>query len=280
MLLERLRTQTNLTPLERDVADYILAHLDEVAQLSASGLGKASYTSKATVVRLSQKLGLSGYPELKLQLVAELNQRQRLDQLLASEPITSQSSYEDILQTLPALYDKAMTNTRFSLKQDGITRLIHKLQHASAIHLYGVGISYAAAQAAAFKWSTLGLECTAFESLNAHYIAARQQRATVVVLISFTGGNALIQSIAQHLRQHTPYYIVGVLGPHHEAVAPWCHEVIEVPNRDSLVSLDVLSSFAAVNYVVDVIFSLLLANRYEAHVQSSLKMLDQQVQKD
>lgn len=62
---------------EKDVARYILSHMDQIPDMSASQLAKASLTSKATVVRLGQKLGLSGYQEFKLKLVAEINQDRR-----------------------------------------------------------------------------------------------------------------------------------------------------------------------------------------------------------
>lgn len=62
--------------------------MNQIADISAGELAKASLTSKATVVRLSQKRGLSGYQELKLKLIAEVNQNEHIGQLLANEPIT------------------------------------------------------------------------------------------------------------------------------------------------------------------------------------------------
>jgi len=53
----------------------------------------------------------------------------------------------------------------------------------------------------------------------------------------------------------------------------WCHEIVEIPNRDSLLSLDVITSFSAVTYVLDIFFSLLLTKRYDEHAKSSLEML-------
>lgn len=75
MLLEKLQEHKNFTAHEKDVAEYILSHLDQISELSAGELAKASYTSKATVVRLSQKLGLNGFQNLKITLTAEINQK-------------------------------------------------------------------------------------------------------------------------------------------------------------------------------------------------------------
>lgn len=273
MLLDQLREQGDLTHHERAVAQYILNHLTDVESLSAADLAQASLTSKATVVRLSKKLGLSGYQELKLKLLVEINQKQRLDQLLAQEPITGNSRYQDIIETLPKIYDKSLTNTRLSLKKTSINRIANQLQQAGRIDLYGIGISYLLAQTAAFKFATLGREVQAYESLNHHYLAARKQEKTVSLLISFTGQNAHVIEMARYLRETTDSYVVALAGPHHEDLLPWCHELVEIPNRDSLLSLDVISSFAGANYVLDIFFALLLARQYDHQAAAGLKML-------
>lgn len=272
MLLVQLREMKNFTNHERDVAEYILGHMDQIPDISAGELARASLTSKATVVRLSKKLGLSGYQELKLRLVAEMNQSERISQLISKEPITGNSSYSDIILTLPGLYDKAITNTRLTLDKNTMIRIGRFLQGAECIDIYGTGISYVLAQAAAFKFATLGLECSAYESINGHYLAARKHKRTVAFLISFTGANRTVERMGEYLMTATNNHIVGILGPHSQVTGKWCHEVVEIPNRDSVLSLDVITSFMAGNYVFDIFFSMLLAGCQEEHVKSSLEM--------
>lgn len=214
MLLVQLREMKNFTNHERDVAEYILGHMDQIPDISAGELARASLTSKATVVRLSKKLGLSGYQELKLRLVAEMNQSERISQLISKEPITGNSSYSDIILTLPGLYDKAITNTRLTLDKNTMMRIGRFLQGAECIDIYGTGISYVLAQAAAFKFATLGLECSAYESINGHYLAARKHKRTVAFLISFTGANRTVERMGEYLMTATNNHIVGILGPH------------------------------------------------------------------
>lgn len=272
MLSVRLREEENFTNHERDVARYILNHMEEIPDMSAGELARASLTSKATVVRLAQKLGLSGYQEFKLKLVAEINQSGRISQMLAGEPITGDSSYTDIIHTLPGLYDKAVTNTRLTFSQNDMIRIRNFLQTAECIDIYGTGISYILAQSAAFKFATLGVESSAYESINSHYLAARKNKKTIAFLISFTGANRTVERMAQYLREATNNHVVGILGPYNQVTRRWCHEVVEIPNRDSLLSLDVITSFAAINYVIDTFFSMLLSRYQEEHVKSAIEM--------
>lgn len=273
MLLEKLKDEANFTSHEKETAHYILENLDKAPGMSSGELARAAYTSKATVVRLCQKLGLSGYQEFRLKLVEEINQKNRLSQMLAGEPITDKSTYTDIVRTLPVLYDKAVTNTRLSLDKNIMIRINNVLQSAECIDIYGAGISYILAQSAAFKFATLGVECSAYESINGHYLAARKNKKTIAFVISFTGANRTMIRAVRYLREATNNYVVGVAGPHNEVIRKYCNEVVEIANRDSLLSLDVITSFSAATYVMDIFFSLLLSRRYEEHAKSSLEML-------
>lgn len=235
--------------------------------------GRASYTSKATVARLCKKVGVAGYQELKLQLVSEMVENIRVNQLLASEPINEKSSYQEILDTLPRLYDRAITETRLCMDKNAMIRVFNRLKAADRVFIYGSGISYILAQSASFKFETLGMECKACDSVNSHYLAAGKRKKTVSFIITFTGANRSMIDVARYLREVTDTYIVGIVGRHNGKIRQWCHEVVEIPSRDSLLSLKVVTSFTAATYVLDVFFSMYLAQHYSDHVRSSLEMV-------
>ena len=50
---------------QKDVAQYIVDHLDDVAFQTAEELARRANTSSSTVVRFTQALGFEGYPELQ-----------------------------------------------------------------------------------------------------------------------------------------------------------------------------------------------------------------------
>jgi DNA-binding MurR/RpiR family transcriptional regulator len=56
---------------QKDVARYIVDHLDEAAFLTAEELARRASTSSSTVVRFSQALGFDGYPELQQAAIEE-----------------------------------------------------------------------------------------------------------------------------------------------------------------------------------------------------------------
>jgi DNA-binding MurR/RpiR family transcriptional regulator len=60
---------------QKDVAQYIVDHLDEVAFQTAEELARRANTSSSTVVRFSQALGFEGFPELQHSAIEEYRRR-------------------------------------------------------------------------------------------------------------------------------------------------------------------------------------------------------------
>jgi DNA-binding MurR/RpiR family transcriptional regulator len=60
---------------QKDVAQYIVDHLDEAAFQTAEELARRASTSSSTVVRFSQALGFEGFPELQTSAREEFRRR-------------------------------------------------------------------------------------------------------------------------------------------------------------------------------------------------------------
>ena len=88
---------------QKDVAQYIVDHLDEVAFQTAEELARRANTSSSTVVRFSQALGFEGYPELQHSAREEYRRRHATAPVLSGPgpvaPLFSldQSEFETML---------------------------------------------------------------------------------------------------------------------------------------------------------------------------------------
>src|SRR5579871_814314 len=78
---------------QKDVAQYIVDHLDEAAFRTAEELARRASTSSSTVVRFSQALGFEGFPELQQAARDEYRRRVGgglgIDALTATAPLFS-----------------------------------------------------------------------------------------------------------------------------------------------------------------------------------------------
>lgn len=68
-----LKENKDLSKNERILANYILKHPEDVLKMSSKDLGKVCFVSTATVYRLCDKLGLSGFSDLKIKITSSLD---------------------------------------------------------------------------------------------------------------------------------------------------------------------------------------------------------------
>lgn len=62
----------NLTELDIQILQYIIDHIDTVLQMGVRNIAKVNYTSPATVIRLSKKLGYTGFVDMYYQLLPQV----------------------------------------------------------------------------------------------------------------------------------------------------------------------------------------------------------------
>src|SRR5438270_1231971 len=84
---------------QKDVAQYIVDHLDEAAFQTAEELARRASTSLSTVVRFSQALGFEGFPELQQAARDEYRRRAPSGTELTAAPLFSldQTEFEAAL---------------------------------------------------------------------------------------------------------------------------------------------------------------------------------------
>ncbi|PGL72829.1 MurR/RpiR family transcriptional regulator [Bacillus sp. AFS055030] len=59
----------NLSEVEIQIVQYIINHIDTVLQMGVRKIAKENFTSPATVIRLSKKLGYAGFVDMYYQLL-------------------------------------------------------------------------------------------------------------------------------------------------------------------------------------------------------------------
>lgn len=134
-------------------AEYrVLAHLTEhpllVGNITVRQLALATYVSTATIIRLCQKLGFSGYSEFIW----------HCKQLLSDTPHIAQQHHEGH-DALPALFPQFMANYQRTFQwvtEEKRHRFAALLRDRESFFLYGAGFSYLFAEYLTKKLQVLG----------------------------------------------------------------------------------------------------------------------------
>lgn len=71
-LLEKIKSNKSLNENENYILEYIINNIDEIPHISSRELGRRTYTSSTSIIRLIKKIGFENYNDFKLNIVSYL----------------------------------------------------------------------------------------------------------------------------------------------------------------------------------------------------------------
>src|SRR6478735_10303284 len=136
-LLVRLRAlRPSLSPAEDRVAEQVLADARAAAALTISELAVAAHTSETTVLRFCKRLGLPGYPQLRLALAEESAQPRA--STAKTTDISAKDSIDDIIAKVSFADASAVEETAQQLDRDALAAAAAAIARAGRIDIYGI----------------------------------------------------------------------------------------------------------------------------------------------
>ncbi len=121
---------------QKDVARYIVDHLDEAAFQTAEELARRANTSSSTVVRFSQALGFEGYPELQQAAIEEYRHREAAEGADTSGPLFD-FDHSDFEASLAADYENVEETVR-NLTREQVEACVTALAGAQRVMIVGM----------------------------------------------------------------------------------------------------------------------------------------------
>ncbi len=174
----------NLPENQRKVADVLIQRLREVPFLSVIDLQDISGTSKATVVRLAQNLGFSGYLELR-----DRARENAQSELSGAEPfpLLSGESTEEILTAVARQDVKNITQTIAQIDRQIFMKVAGMIVKATHVYTCGLGISSLLANMLSYSLNQVAVRSTSFAHERETFFEQLHQvgRSDVVVAFSF-----------------------------------------------------------------------------------------------
>jgi DNA-binding MurR/RpiR family transcriptional regulator len=168
-----------LPPQQRTIADYLLENLDTVPFLSVPELARRCGVSEATIVRFGQRIGFTGFAELKVALVELLQDRLGVDEARESGDLG-----EDLLESVAGHESRNIRLTVESIDRDVFAAIADLIFSADHVYTFGMGISASLAELAAYTLVQIGV---AAHPLSAAFSSPREQlvplRETDLVLV-------------------------------------------------------------------------------------------------
>lgn len=183
--LARIRiAHATLAPGARRIADYVLEQPDRIVSMSVTELAEATEASEGSVINFCQKLGLSGFQQLKLSLAQSLVQPLHF----IHEDLERGDDTETICRKIFHSGVQALRDTLSVLDPGTLAKAVDVLRRAKRIEVYGIGSSAPIAEDAQYRMLRIGLEAKAVTDSHVQAISASQTDPEVAVLtISHSG---------------------------------------------------------------------------------------------
>lgn len=265
---DQLRNEGALTASEHAVARYVLAHGDAVPSLSLSELAQRTHVSGSTIIRLSQKLGFTGFPAFK---VAVAREHEALDGTEAPVDVDVPFAQGATTRAIGDAFFRLTLQALRDVKDEVPERLL--VQAAAAIHraesvcFYGRGESLLIMEDFRQKLSRIGVHCDA-EPLNGFdgALAQRGGRRNLAFIVSHYADTNWLYNIFDEISyQHTPIILLcsTSAGP----LARRATVAITVRSAETRAKFGSFAARTAMTYVLDCIFGIVFNMDYEANVE-------------
>ncbi|MFP3388657.1 MurR/RpiR family transcriptional regulator [Brevibacillus sp. SIMBA_040] len=250
-----------LKPSERKVAQFILAHPEDVVKLSVQKLAELSGVSEATIIRLARSLNMKGYQELKLRIAGDLTKQTTATG--SYQEIMMEGSVESIMQAVSWNNVQSIQDTLSVLSNEEVKKAVDALSGARKIDVYGVGASAVIADDIRQKFSRINLWCEAYSDFHAQLTSAvNLTDKDVVIGISYSGQTEdIIQSLTEARQQGATIITLTKFGP--SPVADLAHIRLFTSSVEKSIRSGAMASRIAQLNVIDILFITMVSRKQE-----------------
>ncbi|WP_066053922.1 MurR/RpiR family transcriptional regulator [Robertmurraya korlensis] len=274
IISNKLESMDSLSKSEEVLAKYILKEKENIQHLSTKDLAQATFTSPSTVVRLSQKLGFSGWNELKEKFLEEIHYlNQHFSNIDPNFPFEPEDSLMSIASKIGHLATETIEDTLALLKNEELRKATDLLAKADIINIYG--ISNSLLMAFDFKHKMLRIN-RHVELMNVPeeqiFVANNSTPKHTAILISYSGESDEVIKIAKVLRDRkTP--IISLTSLSENSLKNFSDCTLYISTREKMYSkIGYYSTNNSIHLILDVLYSCIFKMNYQENLEYKTKI--------
>ena len=183
-MLDFIDSYDDLTESERKALSYMMNHLEEIPYVNINQLAELSFVSKTVIINLAQKMGFSGFKELKY----------HINQQLREKAVTVNNSKLSAKETVTSSIDKTLS----LVSEEDLDRCAEEIIQARNIFIMARGTSKPVGYYLEHLLFSLGLHCFFIKDYNlSETFTNLVTENDVVILISLSGSTKKIIDTAR-----------------------------------------------------------------------------------
>ena len=255
-LEKRIELCDSMTPLESEIASYILNNKDEITKLKIQELADILFISKSAIHRFVKKIGFNGFNDLKVSIAKEnADLLENNSYINVNYPFQAKDNPRQIAFKLLELYEKAIKDTFEYVDLDQIKAVSQLIDSADVIDVYTHAHNSNIAENFQDKMLTIGrsVNCpSSFYNQRLTVLASDQKH--VAIILSYSGKATFILPIVKKIYEKGVKVIqIGKAGSNYYSQYVTYHLSISDSenNRDRMSQF---SSHIAMQYIMDVLY--------------------------
>ena len=255
-LEKRIELCDSMTPLESEIASYILNNKDAVTKLKIQELADILFISKSAIHRFVKKIGFNGFNDLKVSIAKEnADLLENNSYINVNYPFQAKDNPRQIAFKLLELYEKAIKDTFEYVDLDQIKAVSQLIDSADVIDVYTHAHNSNIAENFQDKMLSIGrsVNCpSSFYNQRLTVLASDQKH--VAIILSYSGKATFILPIVKKLYEKGVKVIqIGKAGSNYYSQYVTYHLSISDSenNRDRMSQF---SSHIAMQYIMDVLY--------------------------
>ncbi|MDD9339814.1 MAG: SIS domain-containing protein [Providencia heimbachae] len=255
---------------QRKIAQFILENPEKVLNLSSQQLAEVLDVSQSAIVKFSQKIGVKGYPALKLAL-SEIIGRQQLDDANPHIALHNRIAQEDnlmvVAQKLAMEKNYSITETTKHIDFKLFEKIVNTIDKSQRVQIVGIGGSGLTAKDLSYKLQKIGITTLVESDHHVQITAALTLNSNdTQIVISFSGKRKdMLTAASIGCKQGAT--IVAITRDRHSPLAQLSDYVLESIAEENEWRSSSISSRTAQNTLTDLLFMALLQKR-EAKAKS------------
>ena len=256
-LEKRIELCDSMTPLESEIASYILNNKDAITKLKIQELADILFISKSAIHRFVKKIDFNGFNDLKVSIAKEnADLLENNSYINVNYPFQAKDNPRQIAFKLLELYEKAIKDTFEYVDLDQIKAVSQLIDSADVIDVYTHAHNSNIAENFQDKMLTIGrsVNCpSSFYNQRLTVLASDQKH--VAIILSYSGKATFILPIVKKLYEKGVKVIqIGKAGSNYYSQYVTYHLSISDSenNRDRMSQF---SSHIAMQYIMDVLYS-------------------------
>lgn len=215
IFVELKNNLNKLSNYEQIIAKYILQHPQQVLSMNSKELSMKCAVSQATVYRLCDKLGISGFSELKIKISAYMDDYLKNNQEFDFDfPIKQFQTHYEIIGKIKEDYQKTINITADMFNLDELRLVITEMKKAKQVDIYTSAGNIYFALNFKFQMQEIGVNVNVpIDEYQQRLLAASGDNNHFAIIISFQGRGILSNILPKILKEkQTKMLLISAYG--------------------------------------------------------------------